>query len=352
MAVEAKDGIRFKEIDPSDLDDPFETQYEWPRLSCPEANKLSLEFGELKIDKSLTVKDAIATKQLSVSGSVTGSLTVENDLTVGNAIATKQLSVTDQITGSLKIENNLSLGGKVGIGTTNPAQKAKLDVNGRLFLRDGLDFGGTAADGYGTAGMISWGNDNNFVIFGREGYGLRLGANLKTGGSDLYALNIDTKGNVGIGTKDPVAKLEVSGDIQVSGKLSSQNGRVRRDFVTWNTNQGTSHPIHIKTNIPKKSNIMYRILVEGYNYGVAAAINSDVVGYTYAGWESIGKAQTNDYANGVSISQYYSSDGYVIIKLTTSNTYYIGFSASAWFTNPTGNSFDISATVHHQANDL
>ncbi|MDJ0592862.1 MAG: hypothetical protein QNJ72_23205 [Pleurocapsa sp. MO_226.B13] len=56
--------------------------------------------------------------------------------------------------------------------------------------------------------------------------------------------------------------------------------------------------------------------------------------------------------NGAIATKYYSSDGYVVIKLTTADTYYIGFSASAWFTNPTGNSFDISATVHHQANDL
>ena len=83
MPVKAKDGLRFKFIPRGDLNDPFTSQTEWPRLSCPQANQLALEFGELKIDKSLTVKDAIATNQLSVSG----SLTVENDLTVGNAIA-------------------------------------------------------------------------------------------------------------------------------------------------------------------------------------------------------------------------------------------------------------------------
>ncbi len=158
---------------------------------------------------------------------------------------------------------------------------------------------------------------------------------------------LGTKGNVYIGTK-----LEVDGDLQATGKLSSQNGKVRRDFVTWNTTERGSNPIQIKTNIPKKSNVMYRILVEGYSYGVGAAINSDVVGYTFAGAEKIIQDQANDYANGVSISQYYSSDGYVVVKLTTTNTYCLGFSASAWFTNPNGNGFEISATVHHQFENL
>ena len=182
--------------------------------------------------------------------------------------------------------------------------------------------------------------------------GNRPGLNFVETGVADGRLFIEQGGNIGIGTTNPRAKLEVSGDVHATGKLSSQNGKVKRDFLTWNTTQRTSIPIHIKTNIPKQSNVMYRIAVEGYNYGVAAIINSDVVGYTYSGWDHIGKAQTNNYADGVAISQYYSSDGYVVIKLTTDDTYYIGFSVSAWFTNPAGIGFDISAKVHHQATDL
>jgi hypothetical protein len=149
------------------------------------------------------------------------------------------------------------------------------------------------------------------------------------------------------------AKLVTNGNNHDhSGGLSSQGGKVRRDFLTWNTTVANSQPIHIKTNIPKKSNVMYRFLVEGYNYGVRAVIFSDAVGYTYREWDSIGYDQTNNYANGASISQYYSSDGYVVIKLTIPDTYYIGFSVSAWFTNPTGTAFGISAVVYHQSGDL
>ncbi len=143
MPVEAKDGLRFI-LTPSDsLSDPFDNQPEWPRLSCPQANQLALEFGELKIDESLTVQGAIATAQLSVSG----SLTVDNDLTVSNVIATQQLSVADKVTGSLTIENDLTLGGKIGIGTATP--EADLQIIGRLL--------GAAQDTSGTALRICCG---------------------------------------------------------------------------------------------------------------------------------------------------------------------------------------------------
>ncbi len=129
MPVEAKDGLRFIQINPSNLDDPFESQTEWPRLSCPQANQLTLKFGELRIDESLTVNNAISTQQLSV----TGSLTVENDLTVSNAIATNQLSVSGTVTGSLTVENDLTAGGLLttsGINATGTIQANKFVGDG------------------------------------------------------------------------------------------------------------------------------------------------------------------------------------------------------------------------------
>ena len=50
MAVEAEDCIRIKFISPDELVDRFDRHTEWPRLSCRQANRLSLEFGDLRLD--------------------------------------------------------------------------------------------------------------------------------------------------------------------------------------------------------------------------------------------------------------------------------------------------------------
>ncbi|NEQ83722.1 MAG: hypothetical protein F6K26_27095, partial [Moorea sp. SIO2I5] len=65
--------------------------------------------GSVSVDGSLSVRDAIATAQLSVTDRVSGSLTIENNLTVGNAISTAQLSVTDRVTSSLTVGDNLTV---------------------------------------------------------------------------------------------------------------------------------------------------------------------------------------------------------------------------------------------------
>ena len=91
--------------------------------------------------------------------------------------------------------------GKVGIGTTTPAQP--LDVNGTSVFRNNLYFG-TGAQG--SAGFLSWATASppHLILYGNSGYGISLGTN---GITDR--LFIDTSGNVGIGTTAPVAKFQV-----------------------------------------------------------------------------------------------------------------------------------------------
>ncbi|MCF6364815.1 MAG: hypothetical protein L3J35_01290 [Bacteroidales bacterium] len=288
----------------------------------------------------------------------------------------------DLFLGTNSIEQmTIKADGKTGIGTTTPL--TTLDVDGDI-RGTSFKLGNTTTIGnYFHVGFNANGTDTDIK------YGSGLIAFIP-GGSSNIPLALNNTGdalmalgssNVGIGTFSPTEKLEVSGSVKITdgtegagkvltsdangkaswvtptttggtGGLVSQGGEVRRDFITFNTTDNTANPIHIKTNIPEYSNTMYRILVEGYAYGVSAVINSDVAGYTFGSTAGISNPSANNYASGVSISQYISSDGFVVVKLTTTYNYYLGFSASAWFVNPTGTNFPISATAVVSATNL
>lgn len=147
--------------------------------------------------------------------------------------------------------------------------------------------------------------------------------------------------------------------------------KVYRDFAMCTARPklvrkwGSVAVCHIKTNIPKKSEVMYRILVEGYNYGVNAVVFSDVVGYTNRSWDELGNLEkygwpegwdaemANDYAPGVAISQYFSADGFVTLRLRAKSMYCIGFSVSAWLVfHGMGEGFPLAVSFHHQDIDL
>jgi subtilisin-like proprotein convertase family protein len=140
--------------------------------------------------------------------------------------------------------------------------------------------------------------------------------------------------------------------VTANTKLVSGGGRVQRDLLQWSTTANSPTKIQIKTNIKIQTNTMYRLLVEGYNYGASAVINSDAVGYTYSGWSCLGSTSVNNYAGGGALSQYCSADGYVVLRLTVPSAYFMGFSVSAWTVNPAGQGFSVEAKVYHQDADL
>ncbi len=175
-------------------------------------------------------------------------------------------------------------------------------------------------------------------------------------GWDLLNGNLfnTTPGDVGIGLDNPSAKLHVAGDLRADGPLITAQAKVKRDFFTFTTTVPGSTPIHIKTNLPVHSDVMYRFLVEGYSYGTALPVNSEAVGYTYSSVACLTSAGVVNHvagANAVTLSQYCSFDGFVVLKLDVPDTYCIGFSVSAWFTNPTG-PFDVTATAIQQPGNL
>ena len=198
--------------------------------------------NNLSVNDSLTVGNAIATQQLSVSGSVTGSLTVDNDLTVGNAIATNQLNVT----GSLTVDNDLTVGNAIA---TN-----QLNVSGSLSVDNDLIIGGSLSTNGSAQFVTNTGNnplmisrlsnaDNQVVKISvndsvttvhyindenRNRINFRLqNTDTETGeganANDNVVMTLvgdPSDGRVGIGTTDPSQKLDVSGSVNINEDLN------------------------------------------------------------------------------------------------------------------------------------
>jgi hypothetical protein len=159
-------------------------------------------------------------------------------------IATISLAQTNSIPGNPVVVN----GGDVGVGTSTPGNM--LDGNGNAIptpllvdILPGSKVGGLVAggsrvldatpserqgfflrrndtwnaynDGLWTGGNSSGPEYWENVILGAQGGGAHL--IFMTGGVQAERMRIDTVGNVGIGTSSPAAKLDVAGNIKVSG---------------------------------------------------------------------------------------------------------------------------------------
>jgi hypothetical protein len=118
----------------------------------------------------------------------------------------------------LQVQGTSYFDGNVGIGTVNPS--SKLDISGAVKI----DTDGTYGSEYG---MVGFGGttDGYNRIFGRTttADGLFLasatgrGIFFRANGGNTDHMVVIASGNVGIGTTSPSAKLEVNGDIAVSG---------------------------------------------------------------------------------------------------------------------------------------
>lgn len=103
-------------------------------------------------------------------------------------------------------------GGNVGIGITSPARQLVINgtVNAFQLFQQGAFTGTGSADG------LLVGTDINVdgFLWNFESAGLRFGTN------NIERLTILSNGNVGIGDNTPSEKLEIAGNIKLSGKVN------------------------------------------------------------------------------------------------------------------------------------
>jgi hypothetical protein len=115
----------------------------------------------------------------------------------------------------LKILNN----GNVGIGTTSPDEKLRVDGN----IKSAGDFIGAALKlGFAGSANITTNDTNEDLLINPNGSG------------DIL-MHTTSTGNVGIGTSSPIAKLEVDGDIHPASNVSYSLGSSAKSFLFTNT---------------------------------------------------------------------------------------------------------------------
>lgn len=200
-------------------------------------------------------------------------------------------------------------GTNVGIGTTTP--NVKLEVNGSAIISGSVTslgagvgtvimggrgiFGGNvsaiwlaaanAPDGVNYALAGDWGNGDFYINRGGNLYFYQ--------GAATAQMTITTAGNVGIGTTSPSAKLDVSGNVNVSGSITS--------YVYFNTqtnnytlqladvskiveiNSGSAVNVTVPLNSAVAFPIGTQITVGGYGTGQVSFVGSSGVVIRSAG---------------------------------------------------------------------
>lgn len=255
-----------------------------------------------------------------------------------------------------------SSGGNVGVGTQKPI--AQLEVVAQSAAGRGIHatyynssdlwgapFVARAARGTEAAPVALQKNDflGQFIFAGYNGSSFAPSTGAQTGiisqatenwtesanGSNLVfnttpdgskvavsRMNISQNGNIGIGTDNPRAKLEVSGGTVIGSGIGAKTINVVSFFT-----QTSSSALYIHIRTPFKPSVhtnMYHFKVEGYAYGDAKDIDLTFVGYSYALTPSIITApQSRDPQGHFNPTQYIGSDGNIYLRFKPGNVYFL-----------------------------
>ena len=176
----------------------------------------------------------------------------------------------------------------VGIGTTSPTAKLQLDGGGSL---DGeIRINSSNATSFGLFRIINDGGGSGKYLIG---YGSSHSSQadeltLKNTEGDLTfhtgtsganeQMRIDTSGNVGIGTATPSEKLDVAGNIAVSGTVDGVDIAARDAVLTSTTTTANAA-------LPQAGGTMTGQLVVNHNAGTLNLVGTD---HTYIQWYPAG----------------------------------------------------------------
>jgi hypothetical protein len=181
--------------------------------------------------------------------------------------------------------NGLIVEGDVGIGTASPAAKFHI-YNGGGKPRIGINIDSQGTQGYQQAelNLFTLGDGTRDVVTaGTKGWHLAARGNAYAGATEQNDLQLyswdgtaiairqywDSAGNVGIGTSNPTAKLDVNGDINVSGNINAKY----QDIAEWVPTSEELSPGTVVVLDPARSN---HVLASSsaYDTGVAGVVSA------------------------------------------------------------------------------
>ena len=243
--------------------------------------------------------------------------------------------------------------GNIGIGTTKPNSKLHT-ANGNVTAINQIYYplrvspqSGTGGFSNNGAGILfdSWTNNSKAENVASVSSGLTTGG---TGGgatnfsghlilgtkdtadtAPVERVRVTPNGNVGIGTSNPGAKLEVNGAL-----IEGQGfGTITHNVVSYFTavNNSTDY-IHLK--LPYNTTIhssMFHIKVTGYAYGAVKPVDLTFVGYCYQPLNSIVNASVLDPTASMAPAIYKGSDNFVYLRFKPTSVYYLTFRVDSMY---------------------
>ncbi len=143
-------------------------------------------------------------------------------------------------------------------------------------------------------------------------------------------------GNVGIGTTEPKAKLDVAGttrtkSLEINPADSNFPKFVRRlNVFTYRHietigKEGDPVHFHIRTPDDKQIGMMWRYDLRGYAYGARAPLDLAWVGHYYCGEFVNDRAICRSDISGLEVSQYTGADDHLYLKFGPINPYCLHF---------------------------